>query len=259
MVVNRVVAEVAVTEVAVTVVEAVEAVKPAEAEAAVDEEVAATKTSEVEAAATEVEPMTSEAMEATKAMAAAETMATTETMPSATVASAATGISDLGHRDDHGDKHGVHQIEQLASHDTLLLQTVPPIHRRHRRASMMAKLRPGGSYLSQRPPAPGSRHDGGAGEAVLDHVPIGALPDQPLRRLDFESQGRPALNPRAGLIILCLGRRGKPGYCGGEHRQTRHPYAHGLSPVSARHGFPSWRRRQHPRHSFPKCWEKSGN
>jgi hypothetical protein len=233
MVVNRVDPDVAVTEVAETVVEAVEAVeavKPAEAEAAVDDEVAAAKTSEVEATATEVEPMTSEAMEATKAMAAAETMPSA-TVASTTVAAATTGISDLGHRDDHGDEHGKHQIEQLTTHDTLLLQTVPPIHRRHTRASMMAKLRPNWSYLSQRPPAPGSRHDGGAGEAILDHVPIGALPDQPLRRLDFESQGRPALNARAGLIILCLGRRGEPGYCGGEHRPPRHPYAHGLSPV----------------------------
>jgi hypothetical protein len=226
MVVNRVDPDVAVTEVAETVVEAVEAVKPAEAEAAVDDEVPATKTSEAEPMATaEVESMTSEAMAATEAM------ATAETMPSATVASATTGIGDLGHRDDHGDEHGKHQIEQFTTHDTLLLQTVPPIHRCHRRASMMAKLRPSASYLSQRPPAPCSWHDGGAGEATLDHVPIGALPDQPLRRLDFESQGRPALNARAGLIILCLGRRGEPGYCGGEHRQSRHPYAHGLSPV----------------------------
>ena len=48
-------------------------------------------------------------------------------MATATVASAATGISDLGHRDDPGDEHCKHQIEQFTTHDTLLCRRFSPV------------------------------------------------------------------------------------------------------------------------------------
>jgi hypothetical protein len=111
-------------------VDAVNAVEPDKADAAMADEVAAAETANGE-------PMTTEAM-------TTETMAATVTT---TAAATATGVGDLRQRDDHGDKHCKHQIEQLTTHDTLLLQAF--FSRRHRRARIVAKLRPCRSYLSQ--------------------------------------------------------------------------------------------------------------
>jgi hypothetical protein len=94
----------------------VKAVDAELADAAMAEEVAATKTANGEPVTTE--PVTTEAM-ASEAM-ASETMAAA-TVTTTSVATAA-GVGDLGQRDDHGDKHSKHQVEQLAIHDTLLLQ-----------------------------------------------------------------------------------------------------------------------------------------
>jgi len=139
----------------IRVVSAPEAAVEADAvkavETAMAHKVAATKTANREPVTTEA----METMEATKTV-AAEAMEATEAMATASkpmaAASAATtsaaGIGDLGQRDDHGDQQRKHQIEQLTTHDTLLLQTIPPI-RRHTRARMMAKLRPRRLYLSQ--------------------------------------------------------------------------------------------------------------
>jgi hypothetical protein len=216
------VAEVPVTEVAITVV-----VKPAKP---VAEEVAAAKTAEGD-------PVAAEAMEATKAVAtkmeATEAVATSASMAStATATTSAAGVGDLGQRDDHGDQHSKHQIEQLTTHDTLLLQTFLSIHLRHTRARMMAKLRRCLSYLSQllrRPPAPRPRHDGIAGITMFDHMPIGAFADRRPRRLDLDAQRRPALDARAGLIVLCRNRPGHPANRKGERRKPDDPCAHGLS------------------------------
>jgi hypothetical protein len=121
----------------VDAVKTVNPVEPAEAEAAMADEVAATKTANGE-------PVASEAM-AAETVAAAETMAAT-TVTTAAVATTATGVGDLRQRDHRGDKHCKHQIEQLTTHDTLLLQAF--FSHRHRRARMMAKLRRCRSYLS---------------------------------------------------------------------------------------------------------------
>jgi hypothetical protein len=191
-------------------VDAVNAVEPDKADAAMADEVAAAETANGE-------PMTTEAM-------------TTETM-AATAAATATGVGDLRQRDDHGDKHCKHQIEQLTTHDTLLLQAF--FSRRHRRARIVAKLRVVfiAVNLSQRPPASGARHDGVAGIAALDHERIRALPDQLPRRRDLDAQRRPALDARARRIVLRRNRPGNPGNCNGEYRQPRHRFAHGLSSV----------------------------
>jgi hypothetical protein len=118
-------------------VETVNAVEPDETHTAMADEVAATK-EVVATKAADGEAMTTETM-ATEAV-TAETMA-------AAMASETAGIGDLRQRDEHGDEHCKHQIEQLTTHDTLLFWTV--FSRRHRRARIVAKLRPCRSYLSQ--------------------------------------------------------------------------------------------------------------
>jgi hypothetical protein len=118
-------------------VKSVDAVEPDNAHTAMADEVAATETANGEPVATEAmatESMAAESMAAT--MAAATAAATT-----------AAGVGDLRQRDDDGDKHCKHQIDELTTHDTLLLQAF--FSRRHRRARIMAKLRRCRSYLSQ--------------------------------------------------------------------------------------------------------------
>jgi hypothetical protein len=63
---------------------------------------------------------------ASEATAATVTSAMAATMTTAMAATTA-GVGHLGQREDHGDKHGKHQIEQLTTHETLLLQTVSPV------------------------------------------------------------------------------------------------------------------------------------
>ena len=209
-------------------VETVEAMDADEAHAAMADEVAATKTANGE-------PMATEAMTAAETMAA--TSVTTATVTAATVATTAStaGVGDLGQRDDPGDEHCKHQIEQLTTHDTLLLLDgflpSPYTCSDDGEAAAVSVVFIAVS-LSQCPPAFGSRHDGVAGIAALDHERIGALPDQPpRRRLDLDAQRRPALDARAGLVVLRRGGPRDPGNCKGEHRQPGHRYAHGLSPV----------------------------
>jgi hypothetical protein len=113
-------------------VKTVDAVEPDKAHTAMADEVAATETANGEPVATE--SMTAESMAATVA---------TTTTATATAA----GVGDLRQRDDDGNEHCKHQIEQLTIHDTLLLQAF--FSRRHRRARIMAKLRRCRSYLSQ--------------------------------------------------------------------------------------------------------------
>jgi hypothetical protein len=98
-------------------VKTVNTVEPDKAHAAMAHEVAATKTANGEPTATE--PMTAERM-------AAESVApaTVATTPATTTAA---GVGDLGQRDEHGDKHCKHQIEQLTSHDTLLFGRFSPV------------------------------------------------------------------------------------------------------------------------------------
>jgi hypothetical protein len=94
----------------------VKAVDAEMADAAMAEEVAATKTANGESVTTKsvtTKSVTTETM-ASETMAAA-TVTTTSVAPAA-------GVGDLGQGDDHGDKHSEHQVEQLATHDTLLLQ-----------------------------------------------------------------------------------------------------------------------------------------
>jgi hypothetical protein len=148
------------------------------------------------------------------------------------MATTAAGVGDLGQRHDDGNKHCIDQIEQLTTHDTLLLQAF--FSRLHERARMMAKLRQRRSYLSQQilpqcPPASGSRHDGVAGIAALDDERVRAFPDELSGRSDLDPQRRAALDARAHRIVLRQRGRGDPGNCN-KHRQTCHRYAHGLSP-----------------------------
>ena len=93
------------------------------AHAAMADEVAAAK-------AANGEPVTAKPM-ATKSVTATETMAatsvTTASVTAATMASAAAGIGDLGQRHEPGDEHCKHQIEQLTTHDTLLLDGFSPV------------------------------------------------------------------------------------------------------------------------------------
>jgi len=97
-------------------VKTVNAVEPDNAHTAMADEVTATKTANGE-------PTTTEAMAADRM--AGEAMATTTV---ATTAAATTaGVGDLRQRDEHGDKHCEHQIEQLTSHDTLLFGRFSPV------------------------------------------------------------------------------------------------------------------------------------
>jgi hypothetical protein len=118
-------------------VKTVDAVEPDEAHTAMADEVAATETANGEPMATE--PVTTEAM-------TAEAM-TAEPVAAKSAAATAAGVGDLRQRDDDGDEHCKHQIDELTTHDTLLLQAF--FSRRHRRARIMAKLRRCRSYLSQ--------------------------------------------------------------------------------------------------------------
>jgi hypothetical protein len=112
-------------------VKTVDAVEPDKAHTAMADEMAATETANGE-------PVATEAM-ATESMAA--TMATT------TATTTAARVGDLRQRDDDGDEHCKHQIDELTTHDTLLLQAF--FSRRHRPARIVAKLRRCRSYLSQ--------------------------------------------------------------------------------------------------------------
>jgi hypothetical protein len=94
----------------------VNAVEPDNAHTAMADEVTATKTANGE-------PTTTEAMAADRM--AGEAMAPTTVATTATAA-ATTGVGDLRQRDEHGDKHCEHQIEQL-SHDTLLFGRFSPV------------------------------------------------------------------------------------------------------------------------------------
>jgi hypothetical protein len=216
---------------AITVSVGVKAVKPGD-----PIDVTAAKTAEGEPVTTEVEA--SEAMEAAE-MEATEMTATkvaaTEMTAAATVAAttvaAAARVGDLGQGDDRRDEHCEHQTDEFTTHDTLLLQTSPPFHpHRHTGAPMMAKLRLFWSYLSQCPPASRSRHDGGTGESVFDHMRIHALPHQSPLRLDFDSKRCPPVNPRRSRIVLRRSRPGDPRRCNSEHRKPHNPYAHGFVP-----------------------------
>ena len=89
------------------------AMEPRKAHAAMADEVAATKTADGESMATE-------AMAAERV--AAEAMATTTAAATKTA-----GVGGLRQRDDHGDEHCKHQIEQLTSHDTLLFGRFSPV------------------------------------------------------------------------------------------------------------------------------------
>jgi hypothetical protein len=93
--------------------DAVKAVKAA-METAMADEVAATKAANGEMVATKAA--------ATEAMAAAMTTAavTATAMTTSSVAATTAGVGHLGQREDHGDKHGKDQIEQLTTHETLL-------------------------------------------------------------------------------------------------------------------------------------------
>ena len=87
------------------------AMEPGKAHAAMADEVTATKTANGESMATE-------AMAAHRM--AAEAVATTATATAA-------GVGDLRQRDEHGDEHCEHQIEQLTSHETLLFGRFSPV------------------------------------------------------------------------------------------------------------------------------------
>jgi hypothetical protein len=88
------------------------AMEAGEAHAAMADEVAATKTANGESTATEA--MAADRM-------SAEAMATTA------AATKTAGVGGLWQCDDHGNKHCKHQIEQLASHDTLLFGRFSPV------------------------------------------------------------------------------------------------------------------------------------
>jgi hypothetical protein len=94
----------------------------------------------------------------------------------------------------------------------------------------MAKLRLSQSYLSQCPPAPRPRHDGVAGEPVLDHMPVSALADHAALRLDLDAQRR-APQVRAGRIVLCRSEIGNTGGRERKHRKTRYRSAHDCPPL----------------------------
>lgn len=112
-------------------VKPVNAVEPGEAHTAMADEMTATETANGE-------PMTTETT-------TAETMAATAVTTA--VATTTAGVGDLGQRDDDGNEHCIHQIEQLTTHDTLLLQAF--FSHLHERARIMAKLRQRRSYLLQ--------------------------------------------------------------------------------------------------------------
>jgi hypothetical protein len=117
-------------------VDTVNAVESHEAHTAMADEVAATETANGEPTTTE--PMATDTM-------AAESMAATVAATTATATAA--GVGDLRQRNDYGDEHCKHQIDELTTHDTLLFWTF--FSRRHSRARIVAKLRPCRSYLSQ--------------------------------------------------------------------------------------------------------------
>ena len=88
----------------------VDAVEPDNAHTAMADEVTATKTANGE-------PTTTEAMAADRMAGEAATTATTT----------AARVGDLRQRDEHGDKHCEHQIDELTTHDTLLFGRFSPV------------------------------------------------------------------------------------------------------------------------------------
>jgi hypothetical protein len=84
-------------------VKTVDAVEPDEAHTAMADEVAATETANGEPMATE--PVTTEAM-------------TAEPVAAKSAAATAAGVGDLRQRDDDGNQHCKHQIDELTTHDT---------------------------------------------------------------------------------------------------------------------------------------------
>jgi hypothetical protein len=188
-----------------------------------------------EPAAAEVE--TSETTDmATKSMESAEVgateMASSEvTTPKVTTAEMATaGIRDLGQCDKARDEHRGHERDKL--HDTLLLDgdllVATEVLRKWRSCGFFSRIYR--SRLSKCPPALRSRHDGVAGESVLDHVPVPALANHPALRLDLDAQRR-ARQARAVRVVLCRGEGGKSGGRERKHRKTHHRSAHGAPPV----------------------------
>ena len=121
-------------------VKTVNAVEPDKAHTAMADEVAATKTANGE-------PTTTEAMAARSRTWPAKPWPPTAPVATTTAATTAAGVGDLRQRDEHGDEHCKHQIEQLTSHDTLLLRRFSPVAKDV--LGSMAKLRPRWSYLSQ--------------------------------------------------------------------------------------------------------------
>jgi hypothetical protein len=96
-------------------VKTVNAVEPDKAHTAMADEVTATKTANSEPTATEA--MAADRMAAERMAATVATAATTT----------AAGVGDLRQRDDYGDEHCKHQIEQLTSHETLLFGRFSPV------------------------------------------------------------------------------------------------------------------------------------
>jgi hypothetical protein len=208
--------------------ESIPSVKPTEA---VRDEPA---TAEVETSeTTEVDPTKS--VETAKVdaaeMASSEVTTSEVTTPEMTTAEMATaGIRDLGQRDKTRDEHRGHERDKL--HDTLLLDgdllVATEVLRKWRSCGFFSRIYR--SRLSQRPPALRARHDGVAGEPMLDHVPIPALANHAALGLDLDAQRR-ARQTRAGHVILRRGETGKSGGREHEHRKTRHRSAHRAPPV----------------------------
>jgi hypothetical protein len=221
--------------------EAVDAVIPIKRISVVDttESIPPVKPAEAmgdEPATAEVETSETTDVDATKSVESAKVgateMASSEgTTPEMTTAEMATaGIRDLGQRDKTRDEHRGHERYKL--HDTLLLDgdllVATEVPRKWRSCGFFSRIYR--SRLSQCPHAFRSRHDGIAGEPMLDHVPVPALANHAALRLDLDAQRR-ARHARARCVVLCRGESRKSGGREREHRKTRHRSAHGAPPV----------------------------
>jgi hypothetical protein len=185
----------------------------------------------------EVETSETTDVDATKSVESAKVgateMASSEvTTPEMTTAEMATaGIRDLGQRDKTRDEHRGHERDKL--HDTLLLDgdllVATEVLRKWRSCGFFSRIYRS-RLSSQCPHALRSRHDGIAGQPMLDHVPVPALANHATLRLDLDAQRR-AHQARAGRVILCRGESGKSGDRQHEHRKTHHRSAHGAPPV----------------------------
>jgi hypothetical protein len=211
----------------ISVVDTTESIPPVKPAEAMGDEPA---TAEVETSET-TDVDATKSVESTK-VGATEMASSEVTTPEMTTAEMATaGIRDLGQRDKTRDERRGYERDKL--HDTLLLDgdllVATEVLRKWRSCGFFSRIYRS-RLSSQCPHALRSRHDGIAGEPMLDHVPVPALADHAALRLDLNAQRR-AHHARARRVVLCRGESRKSGGREREHRKTRHRSAHGAPPV----------------------------